>query len=244
VDLDGANLTQLTTDTGDDQDPTAVKGTVVFVSYRAGNGNLYSIPLAGGATTTLTTTAKDEMTPALSPDGQRLAFSFMATDVTKIYTSAANGAGPAALVGSGAGVIETAPSWSPGGSVAFVSTLNGSADIFQQAPGGSATVLTGSSFADVEPSWNPDGSRLAFVSNRNGGTDLYVLTVSGGAVAQLTSGAGTRSQPAWTADGRIVYLETLGGTTQLRWLDPAQPAQVHSIDTGSGTVGHPTVNLP
>lgn len=245
VDLDGQNLTQLTTDPGDDQDPTAVKGTVVFVSYRAGNGELYSIPLAGGATTRLTTTARDETTPALSPDGTKLAFAYVPVDVTKVFTSAANGTGAAQLQpGTGAEVIETAPTWSPTGAVAYVSTAGGTADIVQAAPGGAPTLLAGSPQADVEPAWSVDGQTLAFVSNRGGTVEIWLLRASTGVATQLTSGTGSRFNPAWTADGRIVYVEQVGGTTQLRWIDPAAPSVSTAIDTGAGTVGHPAANLP
>jgi TolB protein len=245
VDLDGQNLTQLTTDPGDDQDPTAVKGTVVFVSYRGGNGDLYSIPLGGGATTRLTTTARDESTPSLSLDGTKLAFSYVPTDVTKVFTSAANGTGAAQLVpGTGADVIETAPTWSPSGAVAYVSTAAGSADIVQATIGGSPTTLTGSPQADVEPAWSADGQTLAFVSNRGGSVEIWLRSSASGAVTQLTSGAGSRFNPAWTADGRVVYVEQVGGTTQLRWIDPANPAVSTAIDVGGGTVGHPAANIP
>jgi len=245
VDLDGQNLTQLTTDPGEDQDPTAVKGNVVFVSYRAGNAELYSIPLAGGATTRLTTTARDETTPSLSLDGTKLAYSYVPTDVTKVFTSAANGTGPAQLApGTGAEVIETAPTWSPGGAVAYVSTAAGSADIVQASVGSAPTLLTGSPQADVEPAWSPDGQALAFVSNRGGPVEIWVFRPSGSTVTQLTSGSGSRVNPAWTADGRLVYVDQVGSTTVLRWLDPATPSVTTAIDTGAGTVSHPAVNIP
>ena len=102
------------------------------------------------------------------------------------------------------------------------------------------TLLEGGNTAEVEPAWSPDGATLAFVSNRGGNTDIYLLAVAGGTVTQLTTGAGTKSQPAWTPDGRVVYLETSGGT-RLRWVDPAQPGTITTIDTGTGTVGHPAV---
>lgn len=243
VDLDGQNLTQLTTDVGDDQDPTVVKGTVVFVSYRGGNGDLYSIPLAGGTTTRLTTTARDETTPSLSADGTKLAFSYVPTDVTKIFTSASNGTGAARLVpGTGAEVIETAPTWAAGGAVAYVSTASGSADIVQATAGGAPIVLAGSGSADVEPAFSADGQSLVFVSNRTGSVELFVL--KGGTTTQLTSGAGSKFNPTFTPDGRVVYVELASGVTRLKWVDPASPATVTTIDTGTGTVGHPAVNLP
>jgi TolB protein len=241
VDLDGQNLTQLTTDTGDDQDPAVAGGKVVFVSYRSGNGELYSIPLAGGATTRLTNTARDETAPALSPDASKVAYAFVVTDITKLFTANPDGTNAvrATPVDFGFdGSIETTPTWTTGGKMAFVATVNGSADIFQVTGSGEPSLLVGGPQAEVEPAFSPDGKTLAFVSNRNGGTDIFLLNVSSGAVTQLTSGAGSKSQPAWTPDGRLVYLETLGGT-RLRWVDPAEPATLHTIETGAGTVGHP-----
>lgn len=241
VDLDGQNLVQLTTDTGEDQDPTVAQGKVVWLSFRAGNGELYSMPLAGGATTRLTNTAVDESTPALSPDGARVAYSLVVGGVTKVYTANADGSGAARATPADFGVdgaIETAPAWAAASKLAFVATVNGSADVFQVTGAGVPALLAGGNAAEVEPAWSADGTTLAFVSNRGGTTEIYLLNAASGAVTQLTSGAGTKSQPAWTPDGRIVYLETLSGT-RLRWVDPAQPADVHAIDTGTGSVGHP-----
>jgi Tol biopolymer transport system component len=246
VDLDGQNLTQLTSNPGDDQDPTVVKGTVVFVSFRDGNANLYSIPLAGGTNARLgANTTRDETTPSLSLDGTKLAFSAVSGGVTKVFTAAANASGEAQLVpGTGADVIETAPTWSPSAGVAFVSTAGGSADIVQVASGGGApTVLAASGAADVEPAWSADGQTLAFVSTRNGGVEIFLRSAAG-AVTQLTSGAGSRSNPAWTPDGRVVYVDTVGGVSRLRWVDPAAPGTSYLIETGAGAVANPAVNQP
>ncbi|MFL5382852.1 MAG: hypothetical protein ACJ8GN_10095 [Longimicrobiaceae bacterium] len=247
VDLDGQNLTQLTTNTGDDQDPTVVKGTVVFVSFRDGNANLYSIPLAGGADARLgANTTRDETTPSLSLDGTKLAFSAVSGGVTKVFTSAADGSSPVQLVpGTGADVIETAPSWSLSAGVAYVSTAGGSADIVQVVSGGAPTVLAASGAADVEPAWSADGQTLAFVSTRNGPTSVEIfLRSAAGTVTQLTSGAGFRSNPAWTPDGRVVYVDTVGGVSRLRWVDPAAPGTSYLIETGAGAVANPAVNQP
>jgi Tol biopolymer transport system component len=247
VDLDGQNLVQLTTDPGDDQDPTVVKGSVVFVSYRSGGAELYSIPLAGAAIATavrLTTNTRDETTPSLSADGSKLAFSAVFSGVTKVYSAAANATGVVQVVpGTGADVIETAPSWSPSLGLAFVSTAGGSADIVQVVGTGAPTTLAASAQADVEPAWSRDGNTLAFVSTRGGTVDVYLRSAAG-VVTQLTSGTGSHSNPAWTPDGRVVYVETVGGVPRLRWVDPAAPATTYAIETGAGAVGNPAVNLP
>jgi hypothetical protein len=245
VDLDGQNLVQLTTDPGEDQDPTVAQGKVVWLSFRSGRAELYTKTLAGGADTRITNTAADESTPALSPDGSRVAYSLVAGGVTKVYVANADGSGAARATAAGFGfdgAIETAPAYASGSRLSFVATANGSADIFQMTGNAAPVVVAGGSSAEVEPAWSTDGNTLAFVSNRSGSTEIFLLNASTGAVTQLTSGPGTKSQPAWTPDGRVVYLETLNsGATRLRWVDPAQPAVVNTIDTGVGAVEHPAV---
>ncbi|HEU4561611.1 MAG TPA: hypothetical protein VFS20_27545 [Longimicrobium sp.] len=246
VDLDGQNLTQLTTDTGEDQDPTVAQGKVVWVSFRAGRAELYSRTLAAGGTDTrITNTVVDESVPAFSPDGARLGFAQVAGGVTKVFTSNADGTGAVRATSNNfgfSGAIETAPTFAPGSKLAFVATANGSADIFEVVGAAAPTLLAGGNMAEVEPAWSANGNTLAFVSNRTGSTEIFLLNVGTGAVTQLTSGAGTKSQPAWTPDGRVVYLETQNnGATLLRWVDPAQPATVTTINTGPGTVEHPAV---
>lgn len=51
------------------------------------------------------------------------------------------------------------------------------------------------------PSVSPDGSRLAFLSNRDGPTDLYVISTDGTGEAGLTRTPEEESPPDWTADG-------------------------------------------
>ncbi len=93
VALDGGDLARLTTDPGDDGDPTAVGDRVVFVSYRDGNGELYATSLSGGAPTRLTFTDVAEAGPALSRDGAWLAYTRTDGGVPKLWVSLSNGGG-------------------------------------------------------------------------------------------------------------------------------------------------------
>ncbi len=58
----------------------------------------------------------------------------------------------------------------------------------------------------MSPSWSPDGNRIAFLSNRAEGWDLYVMDAAGGDIERLTSGA-TADDPAWSPDGRRIAIE-------------------------------------
>ncbi|MGH9398893.1 MAG: LpqB family beta-propeller domain-containing protein [Thermoanaerobaculia bacterium] len=54
------------------------------------------------------------------------------------------------------------------------------------------------------PAVSPDGSRIAFLSDRDGSTDLYVISADGGGEARLTRTPEAESQPDWSADGKEI----------------------------------------
>jgi TolB protein len=51
------------------------------------------------------------------------------------------------------------------------------------------------------PGWSPDGSRIAYVVNRGGRDDLYVINADGTAKRRLRRNA---NSPAWSPDGRTL----------------------------------------
>ncbi len=73
--------------------------------------------------------------------------------------------------------------------------------------GGEARELTPGAHNDTSPRWSPDGSTLAFVSDRSGEEQLWLLPFSsGGEAYQRTWGYGGVSQPVWAPEGsRIAY---------------------------------------
>lgn len=238
VALDGGDFARLTQETSEDRDPTVAGNNVVFVSFRAGNAELYSLPLAGGAATRITTTTRSESAPALSPNGQRLAYGYDVSGVARIWTANANGTdAAAATTGLGFdGSPETSPTWAPTGNrFAFVSTADGTADVWALVPGQAPNVLAGGDSADVDPSWSADGQQVAFASTREGDAAIFTVRLSSGQMTKLSTRVGTEAEPAWTADGRLVYVEFTpasggsGAITRLVWIDPADPATIHPI---------------
>lgn len=248
VGLDGLDSAQVTIDTADNTQPTlSASGTMVFVSRRDGNGELYSAASTAGATATrLTTTAGDETAPEVSRDGSAVAYVISVGGIPKLYRMAVNGSGVAPVTGSfeSSGAVDASPTWAPDGSaLAFVSTTSGPARLYRWHVGsGTFDTLPGAatSGADVEPAWSPDGNRLVFASSRTGPTELYLLTLSSGSVAPITDDGGPNGEPAWTSDGRVVYVTWATGHPRLRWLDPAVPDSTHDIVT-PGDALHPTL---
>jgi TolB protein len=68
--------------------------------------------------------------------------------------------------------------------------------------GGGVTPVAPSDAADDAPSFSPDGRVVAFTSTRDGGRDLYLVTIATGVVTRLTTGLEVWSQPSWHGDGR------------------------------------------
>jgi dipeptidyl aminopeptidase/acylaminoacyl peptidase len=54
------------------------------------------------------------------------------------------------------------------------------------------------------PRWSPDGSRIAFLSNRTGSTQLYVMNRNGGEAEQLTETQRGISNPVWSPCGKKI----------------------------------------
>lgn len=245
--IDGTDTLRLTTDTADNSQPTSAAGIIVFVSHRDGNAELYAMPAAGGTATRLTNTTANEATPALSPDGTRLAYTRDDGGLPRLWIANANGTGAVRVTDSldFGGAADVSPTWSAGSDrVAFVSTTSGSARLYQLTLSGMTIApLLSDTAPDVEPSWNPDGSKLAFTSGANGGARIAVLDLNSGLVSLLSPPSSQNGQPAWLVDGRLTFLQE-GASPALAWIDPTAPSVVHGIEVGTGTPGHPSAIRP
>jgi Tol biopolymer transport system component len=76
VNPDGGEPTMLTTNERDGVDvaPTGNASTVLFMSRRDGNSEIYSVPRAGGPARNLSNDPAEDGLPVLSPDGKSIAF--------------------------------------------------------------------------------------------------------------------------------------------------------------------------
>lgn len=70
--------------------------------------------------------------------------------------------------------------------------------------GGEATRLTSVPSYEHNPVWSPDGTKIAFASDRNGGSDVYVMPSSGGTPMRLTYHSAAETPETFTPDGRMV----------------------------------------
>jgi TolB protein len=65
--------------------------------------------------------------------------------------------------------------------------------------------------ANQDAAVSPDGSRIAFLSNRDGATDLYVIQADGGGTVRLTRTKEEEGYPTWSADGKHILFPVATG---------------------------------
>ncbi len=111
------------------------------------------------------------------------------------------------------------------GEIAFVSA----GDVWiVPADGGIGHLLVSHPATESRPIYSPDGTRLAFVSRRTGGGDIYVLTLDTGEVQRLTFADGNDQLDGWSRDGQWIYFSS---TNQ----DISSRNDVFRIRSGGGT---------
>ncbi len=69
--------------------------------------------------------------------------------------------------------------------------------------------LTRWSGNDTFPAWSPDGQQLAFYSQRNQRTDLYLMNADGSDLHRLVDSGGAESSAAWSPDGQWIAYASL-----------------------------------
>src|SRR6266478_4609253 len=69
--------------------------------------------------------------------------------------------------------------------------------------GGAAAQLTQSG-KDSSPVWSPDGKALAFLSTRDGNSQVYVLTMEGGEAREVTHLSTGADLLKWSPDGKTI----------------------------------------
>jgi len=78
----------------------------------------------------------------------------------------------------------------------------------------------------------PSQGRIAFVSNRDGNAEIYVMAVDGSQVTRLTDSPGEDTAPAWSPDGkRIAFISSRSDCLEIHLMN-TDGSEVTQLTTG------------
>src|SRR5213595_2492488 len=136
-------------------------------------------------------------TPSWSPDGKRLVFTGYDGGLSDLFVVNADGSGLHRLTNDKYADLQ--PSWAPDGKTIAFATDRGAATDFNALKFGNLRIallhLDNGSIEvlrhmdqgkNIDPAWAPDGRSLAFVSDRNGISNIFLYDLSDGNIYQLT----------------------------------------------------------
>ncbi|HEX9942487.1 MAG TPA: S41 family peptidase [Thermoanaerobaculia bacterium] len=195
-----------------ERDPMWIGDKVYFNSDRTGTLNLYAYDPASGATTQLTkSTQWDVRWPSADADGQIV---YEMDGELNVYDTR-TGASRHLAINVPSDALDSRPSQVPAAEQIEDAALSpkgeravfvARGDVFNvPIEKGVTRNLTRTSGAHEKwARWSPDGRKIAFLSDRTGEEELYVIDALGtGKPEQLTSGGkAMRYAPEWSPDGK------------------------------------------
>ena len=104
-------------------------------------------------------------------------------------------------------------------------------DIFTvPAAGGQARQLTSNAAYDGNPVWSPNGQQIAFMSNREGSMDIYVMSKDGGTPKRLTTDSGDETPIIWRDNSHVLFSAALWTEPKSIIFPSRQFPQVYEVD--------------
>src|SRR5437868_629156 len=177
---------------------------IYFVSDRTGHKEIWSMDYDGANQRQITHIATISLSPRISPDNSRLAFSSMGKNGWEILMYSFDLGRMVTFPRFGG--TNLSPAWSPDGThLAVSSSRTGSSDSYLvDASVGDLKRITNEKGPDVSPTWNrKTGAQISFVSGRTGLPQIYTMEADGTNVQRMTD-QGYAVSPSWAPNGQFL----------------------------------------
>jgi len=177
---------------------------IYYVSQKSGNKEIWVMDYDGMNERQLTHLGTVSLSPRVSPDNSRVAFSSLGKNGWSIRVYSMELGRMIAFPAWGDTTLS--PAWSSDGTkLAFSSARTGDPEIYTcDSSGNGAKRVTAFRGPDVSPVWNPKtNAQIAWVSGRTKLPQIYIMDSDGANVSRMTDG-GYASAPSWAPNGQFL----------------------------------------
>jgi len=189
--------------------------------------------------------------PAISPQGDKVAFITNRNEYFEVYVMSAADGTLLQKVASGQTtnnfeelhLLTPGISWSPDGKRLAIAAKAGAEDaiLLIDVAEGDEEKLTFGLDGIFSVDWSPGGDKLAFVGNSKHQSDIFVYDLGSKKLVNLTDDVFSDERPAWSPDGRTIYFTSDRGsatkavTNDIRYHDYSQD-DLYAVTVATGAV--------
>lgn len=194
-----------------------------YLAYLSENDTeraVYVMSANGRASQRLTSISLTAPNPTLawSPDGTTLALTTNDNggNTQSVFLIGADGANLRRVSGDPGSAF--APTWSQGSEIAFSWSPVANTEVYVMDINQPESVrrITNSPLTDTSPSWSPDGREIAFISDRNGPSDIYLMNPDGTNLRPITQDRSIEASPSWSSDSRhLIFVSNRSGSRNI-----------------------------